>query len=98
MNILFYETEMHEKSIFSDGVDAFDKEISGSFFSRFLNLMLGKPCVRLNTCNQKTTLRFPCVDLNPIIDSINLLVKGYTLKGSNSTIFNFGPSFNGFNS
>ena len=34
--------------------------------------MLGKPRIRLN--NLKTSLRFPCLGLNPIIDSINLLV------------------------
>ena len=33
--------------------------------------MLGKPRIRLN--NLKTSLRFPCIGLNPIIDSINLL-------------------------
>ena len=32
--------------------------------------MLGKPRIRLN--NLKTSLIFPCLDLNPIIDSINL--------------------------
>ena len=31
--------------------------------------MLGKPHIRLN--NLKTSLRFPCLGLNPIIDSIN---------------------------
>ena len=31
--------------------------------------MLGKPRIRLN--NLKTSLRFPCLGLNPIIDSIN---------------------------
>ena len=35
--------------------------------------MLGKPRIRLN--NLKTSLRFPCLGLNPIIDSINLLCK-----------------------
>ena len=34
--------------------------------------MLGKPRIRLN--NLKTSLRFPCLGLNPIIDSINVLV------------------------
>ena len=34
--------------------------------SRFL----GKPRIRLN--NLKTSLRFPCLGLNPIIESINL--------------------------
>ena len=34
--------------------------------------MLGKPCIRLN--NLKTSLRFPCLGLNPIIDSINLFI------------------------
>ena len=32
---------------------------------------LGKPRIRLT--NLKTSLRFPCLGLNPIIDSINLL-------------------------
>ena len=32
--------------------------------------MLGKPRIRLN--NRKTSLRFPCLGLNPIIDSISL--------------------------
>ena len=41
-------------------------EIPGSF-SDYLSLMLGKP--RIN--NLKTSLRFPCLGLNPIIDSIN---------------------------
>ena len=45
-------------------------EISGSF-SDYLSLMLGKPRIRLN--NLKTSLKFPCIGLNPIIDSINLL-------------------------
>ena len=45
-----------------------DKEIPGSF-SDYLSLMLGKPRIRLN--NLKTSLRFPCLGLNPIIDSIN---------------------------
>ena len=34
--------------------------------------MLGKPRIRLN--NLKTSLRFPCLGLNPIIDSINLIM------------------------
>ena len=46
-----------------------DKEISGSF-SDYLGLMLGKPRIRLN--NLKTSLRSPCLGLNPIIDSIIL--------------------------
>ena len=33
--------------------------------------MLGKARIRLN--NLKTSLRFPCLGLNPIIDSINLM-------------------------
>ena len=45
-----------------------DKEISG-LFSDYLNLTLGKPRIRQNIL--KTSLRFPCLDLNPIIDSIN---------------------------
>ena len=45
-----------------------DKEISGSF-PDYLSLMLGKPRIRLN--NLKTSLRFPCLGLNPIIDSIS---------------------------
>ena len=38
---------------------------------RLFSLMLSKPRIRLN--NLKTSLRFPCRGLNPIIDSINLL-------------------------
>ena len=45
-----------------------DKEISGSF-SDYFSLMLGKPRIRLN--NLKTSLRFPCLGLNPIIDTIS---------------------------
>ena len=41
-------------------------EISGSF-TDYLSLM---PRIRLN--NLKTSLRFPCLDFNPIIDAINL--------------------------
>ena len=44
--------------------------VSGSF-SNHLRLVLFKPRIRLN--NLKTNLRFPCLGLNPIIDSINLL-------------------------
>ena len=47
-----------------------DKEISGSF-SDYLSLTVGKPRIRLN--NLKTNLRFLCLRLNPIIDSINHL-------------------------
>ena len=36
--------------------------------SDYLSLMLGKPRIRLN--NLKTSQRFPCLGLNPIIDSI----------------------------
>ena len=43
-------------------------EISG-LFSDYLSLMLGNPGIKLN--NLKTSLRFPCLSLNPIIDSIN---------------------------
>ena len=43
-------------------------EISGSF-SDYLNLMLGKPRIRLN--NLKTSLGFPCLGLNPIIICIS---------------------------
>ena len=46
-----------------------DKEISG-LVSDYLCLMLGKPPIRQN--NLKTSLRFPCLGLNPIIDSIIL--------------------------
>ena len=48
-----------------------DKEIASSF-SDYLSLMLDKPRIRLN--NLKTSLRFPCLGLNAIIDSINLNV------------------------
>ena len=40
--------------------------------------MLGKPRIRLN--NLKTSLRFPCLGLNPIIDSINLFQDLETLS------------------
>ena len=50
------------RKIIYDGVEASDKEISGSF-SDYL---------RLN--NLKTSLRFPCLGINPIIDSLNLLL------------------------
>ena len=46
-----------------------NKEISG-LFSDYFNPMLGKSHIRLN--NLKTSLRFPCLGLNPIIDSISL--------------------------
>ena len=42
-------------------------------FSDYLSLMLGKPRIRLN--NLKNSLRFPCLGLNPIIDSIILITK-----------------------
>ena len=45
-----------------------DKEILGSF-SDYLSLMFGKPRIRLN--NLTTSLRFLCLGLNPIIDSIS---------------------------
>ena len=45
------------------------KDISGSF-SDYLSLMLDKPRIRLK--NLKTSPRFPCLGLNPIIDSIIL--------------------------
>ena len=45
-------------------------EISGSFPDN-LSLMLGKPRIRLN--NLKTSLRFHCLGLIPIIDSITQL-------------------------
>ena len=41
-----------------------------SYALDYLSLMLGKPHIRLN--NLKTSLRFPCLGLNPIIDSINI--------------------------
>ena len=47
------------------------------FFSDYLSLILGKPRLRLN--NPKTSLRFPCLGLNPIIDSINILIKSHNL-------------------
>ena len=59
---------MGEK-IINDGIEAATKKISGSF-SDYLSLMLGKPRIRIN--NLKTSLRLPCLGLNPIIDSINL--------------------------
>ena len=45
-----------------------NKEISGLFSDNF-SLMPGKPRIRLN--NLKTSLRFPCLGLNPIIDSVS---------------------------
>ena len=47
-------------------------EVSG-LFSDYLSLLLGKPHIRLN--NLKISLRFPCLGLNPIIDSISLIAK-----------------------
>ena len=35
----------------------------------------GKPHLRLN--NLKTSLRFPCLGLNPIIDSIYIITEEY---------------------
>ena len=37
--------------------------------------MLGKPRIRLN--NLKTGLRFPCLGLNPVIDSISLIAESH---------------------
>ena len=45
------------------------QEISGSF-PDYLRFMLDKPRIRLN--NLKTSLKFLCPGLNPIIDSISL--------------------------
>ena len=47
-----------------------DKDMSGFFLANF-SLMLSNPHMRQNY--QKTSLRFPCLSQNPIIDSINLL-------------------------
>ena len=52
-------------------------EISGSF-SYYLSLMLGQPSIRLN--NTKTSLIFPCLGLNVIIESINLQATDYICK------------------
>ena len=54
-----------------------DKEIPGSL-SDYFSLMLGKPRITLN--NLKTSLRFPCLGLNSIIDSINLPLLSLTQK------------------
>ena len=48
------------------------KEISG-LFSDYLSLMRGLPSIRLN--NLKTGLRFPCLGLNSIIDSISHCIR-----------------------
>ena len=48
----------------------FKMDLFVTSFSDYLSLMLGKPRIRLN--NLKTSPRFPCLGLNPIIDSINL--------------------------
>ena len=50
----------------NDGI----KASTSGLFSDYLSLMLGKPRIRQNKLN--TSLRFPCLGLNPIIDSINL--------------------------
>ena len=55
------------------------QEISGSF-PEYLSLMLGKPPIRLN--NLKTSLRFTCLGLNPIIDSIILWTTKHLLAAS----------------
>ena len=39
-------------------------------FSDYLSLMLGKSRITLN--NLKTSLRFPCLGLNPIVDCISV--------------------------
>ena len=57
------------RKIINDGVEASTKN-SQACFHIILSLMLGKPRIRLN--NLKTSLRFPCLSLNPIIDSISL--------------------------
>ena len=59
---------MGEK-IINDGVDASTRKSQAPFLD-YINLMLGKPRIRLN--NLKTNLKFPCLCLNPIIDSISL--------------------------
>ena len=60
-----------------------DEEIPGSF-SDYLSLMLGKPRIRLN--NLKTSLRYPCLNLSPIIDSINLSLSSLCLSHALSLI------------
>ena len=55
-----------------------DKEISGSF-SDYLSLMRGKQASH-KTNNLKTNLKFPCLGLNPTIDSINLFHSKPLLK------------------
>ena len=67
-----------------------DKEISGSF-SDYLSLMLGKPRIRLN--NLKSSLRFPCLGLNPIIDSIDLscYLESATSEGKASSFRHVRP-------
>ena len=47
-------------------------------FSDYSSLMLGKARIRIN--NLTTSLRFPCLGLNPIIDSINLRNVGIKTK------------------
>ena len=65
-NQFFFLIQWNRKSVMGCGLD---KEISGSF-SDYLSLMLGKSHIKQN--NLKTILRFPCLGLNPIIDSINV--------------------------
>ena len=42
-----------------------------------LSLMLGKPRIRLN--DLKTSLRFPCLGLHPIVDSVSATVQQYVI-------------------
>ena len=65
-----------------------DKNISGSFPDSF-SLMLGKPRLRLN--NLKTSLRVPCLGLNPITDSISLQLK----NGKSGWVLTFSMPNNG---
>ena len=63
--------------------------MSGSF-PDYLSLMLGKPRIRLN--NLKTSLRFPCLGLNPIIDSVNLLIKNSSDTNGSDVISAFSSN------
>ena len=70
MNILFHEIKRTRK-IINDSIEALTRK--SMLVSDYLSLMLGKPRIRIT--NMKTSLRFPCLGHNPIIESINLGVE-----------------------
>ena len=56
--------------------------------------MLGKPRIRLN--NLKTSVRFPCLGLNPIIDSISPMGENTKyIPRSRSFVFCIAPFIHG---